>query len=127
MAEFVERRELERFHIPDALVLYSVEKAFDTNERISGKGKIKDLTTRGVRFEVSEEVPPGALAEIEIQTPGYDAVCLHGYVIWTSPHEQDELIYAVVQFHPFGMQKGFNTIDAHKKLESLTEEFLRPL
>ena len=126
MAEFVERRELERFHIPDALVSYAIEKTFGTDEKIVGKGKIKDLTTRGVRFEISEEIIPGALAEIEIQVPGSDKIRLHGYVIWTSLHEQDELFYAVVQFHPFGMQKGFNTINDHKKLELLTEKYLKP-
>ena len=125
MADFVERRELERFNVPDAMVLYSIEKTFDTGEKISGKGKMNDLTTRGARFEIDQEIAQGALAEIEIQIPDIESVTLHGYVIWTSPHERDELFYAVVQFHPFGMQKGFNTIEAHKKLESLTEEYLK--
>ena len=125
MAEFVERRELERFHVPDATVSYSIEKAFGAEERVKGKGKVKDLTTRGVRFEVKEDIASGALAELEILVPEGETICLHGYVIWTSPHEKDEMFYAVVQFHPFGMQKGFNTVEAHKKLECLTEEYLR--
>jgi hypothetical protein len=125
MAEFIERRELERFHIPEAQVSYSIEKTFGTTEKITGKGKVKDLTTRGVRFEVDDEILPGALAEIKIRVPGYDAVTLHGYVIWTAVSDDDHKTYAVVQFHPFGMQKGFNTISAHKKLESLTEKYLK--
>lgn len=124
MAEFVERRMLERFHVPEAVVSYSIEKTFGAEERVKDKGKIKDLTTRGVRFEVKEEIAPGSLAELEILVPREGPICLHGYVIWTSPHEQDEMFYAVVQFHPFGMQKGFNTVEAHKKLERLTEKHL---
>ena len=66
MSSFVERRILERFHVPNAIVKYKIDSLFSDQIPTEGKGDLIDLTVKGVRFESEEEFSAGARLSIEI-------------------------------------------------------------
>jgi len=125
MSSFVERRILERFHVPNAMVKYKLEALFSDQLPLDGKGKLIDLTVKGVRFESEEEIKAGSRLNIEIVLEDDERIPLIGNVVWTK-EVGDGIVNSVVEFIDFDDDDdGFNSYDSLEKLEALEKEYCR--
>jgi len=124
MSSFVERRILERFHVPNAIVKYHLEAIFSDQLPLEGKGKLIDLTVKGVRFETEEEVKAGSRLNLEIILENEERIPLIGNVVWTKDLG-DGTINSVVEFIDFDDDDQFNSYDSLEKLEALEKEYCR--
>ena len=112
-----ERRYLDRFEVPDAEVVYSV----DENEK--RVGSLADITKISVRFVVSQQFNPGDIINLEIKIPNKDKITVKGHIVRTVDSLEDNCAYAAVQFLPFGSDERYNSMDSYSKLDALTIEY----
>ncbi len=124
MSSFVERRILERFHVPNAIVKYKLEALFSDQLPIEGKGKLIDLTVKGVRFETEEEIKAGSRLNIEIVLEDDERIPLIGNVVWTKKLD-DDTINSVLEFIEFDNDPEFNSYESLEMLEALEKEYCR--
>ncbi|HEM49408.1 MAG TPA: hypothetical protein ENO27_04260 [Caldithrix sp.] len=124
MSSFVERRILERFHVPNAKVKYKLEALFSDQLPVEGKGDLIDLTVKGVRFETDEDIKAGSRLNIEIILNNDERIPLIGNVVWTKALENGK-INSVVEFIDFDDDPEFNSFDSLEKLEELEKEYSR--
>lgn len=123
MSSFVERRILERFHVPNAIVKYKLEALFSDQLPVEGKGELIDLTVKGVRFETDEEIKAGSRLNIEIVLEDDEPIPLIGNVVWTKRLDINGKINSVVEFIDFDDDPEFNSYDSLEKLEALEKEY----
>ena len=123
MSSFVERRILERFHVPNAIVKYKLEALFSDQLPVEGKGELIDLTVKGVRFETDEEIKAGSRLNIEIVLDDDERIPLIGNVVWTKRLDINGKINSVVEFIDFDNDPEFNSYDSLEKLEALEKEY----
>ena len=123
MSSFVERRILERFHVPNAIVKYKLEALFSDQLPVEGKGELIDLTVKGVRFETDEEIKAGSRLNIEIVLDDDEKIPLIGNVVWTKRLDINGKINSVVEFIDFDNDPEFNSYDSLEKLEALEKEY----
>ncbi len=123
MSSFVERRILERFHVPNAIVKYKLEALFSDQLPVEGKGELIDLTVKGVRFETDEEIKAGSRLNIEIVLEDDERILLIGNVVWTKRLDINGKINSVVEFIDFDDDPEFNSYDSLEKLEALEKEY----
>jgi hypothetical protein len=124
MSSFVERRILERFHVPNAVVKYQLEALFSDQLPVERNGKLIDLTVKGVRFESEEEIKAGSRLNIEIILENDERIPLIGNVVWTK-ELGDGKTNSVVEFIDFDDDDEFNSYDSLEKLEALEKEYCR--
>ena len=124
MSSFVELRILERFHVPNAIVKYKLEALFSDQLPIEGKGKLIDLTVKGVRFETEEEIKAGSRLNIEIVLEDDERIPLIGNVVWTKKLD-DDTINSVLEFIEFDNDPEFNSYESLEMLEALEKEYCR--
>ena len=124
MSSFVERRILERFHVPNAIVRYQLEALFNDQLPVEGKGILIDLTVKGVRFESEEEIKAGSRLNIEIVLQNDERIPLVGNVVWTKELNGGK-VNSVVEFIDFDNDPEFNSYDSLEKLEALEKEYCR--
>lgn len=123
MTSMVERRRLERFHVPDARVVYKLESVFSDQIPVEGEGKLIDLTVKGVRFESEEEFSAGVRLNIEILVPGEEEIPLIGNVVWTKKLDENGTINSVIEFIEFDDDPEFNSLESLEKLEALQKQY----
>jgi hypothetical protein len=123
MSSFVERRILERFHVPNAIVKFKLEALFSDQLPVEGKGELIDLTVKGVRFETDEEIKAGSRLNIEIVLDDDERIPLIGNVVWTKRLDINGKINSVVEFIDFDDDPEFNSYDSLEKLEALEKEY----
>ena len=116
MSSFVERRILERFHVPNAIVKFKLEALFSDQLPVEGKGELIDLTVKGVRFETDEEIKAGSRLNIEIVLDDDERIPLIGNVVWTKRLDINGKINSVVEFIDFDDDPEFNSYDSLEKL-----------
>ena len=119
----VERRRLERFHVPDAKVVYQLESLFNDQIPVEGEGELIDLTVKGVRFASEEELSAGVRLNIEIIVPGEEEIPLIGNVVWTRKLDENGTINSVIEFIEFDDDPEFNSYDSLEKLEALQRQY----
>lgn len=119
----VERRRLERFHVPNARVAYKLESLFSDQIPTEGEGKLIDLTVKGVRFESEEEFKAGVRLNIEILVPGEEVIPLIGNIVWTRKLDEKGTINSVIEFIEFDDDPEFNSTDSLEKLEALEKQY----
>jgi len=122
MTLFIERRHLSRFKIPGSKVSYKQEEGFQGSLKIEDIGDLIDLTVKGIRFETTRTLFPGAKVDIEIIVPGEKKINLIGNVVWTSKVEE-EMINTVVEFLEFDNETGYNSLECLNDLELLTAKY----
>lgn len=123
MTSLVERRRLERFHVPNTQVLYKQEVLFNDQLPFEGKGDLVDLTVKGVRFESDHILSSGATLNIEINVPNEDPIFLIGNVVWTKKLDKNGIVNSVVEFIEFDDEPGFNSYKSLEQLEALQEQY----
>jgi len=123
MSSFLERRILERFHVPNAIVKYKLEALFNDQLPLEGKGELIDLTIKGVRFETVEEIKAGSRLNLEIILEEDERIPLIGNVVWTKRLDSNGKINSVVEFIDFDDDPEFNSYDSLEKLEALEKEY----
>ncbi len=123
MENISERRNLQRFTIPDATVIYKQEEGFQESKAVSGVGKLMNMTVNAVRFETQHVLVPGAVAILELNIRGKDPIHVLGNILWVSSAEKSTSANAMVQFFPFSTEHGHNTIESKLQLEILNKEF----
>jgi hypothetical protein len=120
-----ERRNLIRFKIPGAKVLYRQHKGFEGAKEIKAEMPMIDITKISVRFETYDLLHPGSLIDLEIIIPKKKKnILVKGHIVWSSEASADQPGYAVVQFLPFGSDERYNTMQARDQLKKLTAEYL---
>ena len=125
MTSMVERRRLERFHVPNSYVKYQQEVLFNDQLPIEGKGDLVDLTVKGVRFETDQELSSGATLNIEIFVPEEEPINLVGHIVWTKKLDGNGIVNSVVEFVDFDDEPGFNSNESLEQLEALEEQYCR--
>jgi hypothetical protein len=115
----IERRQLDRFKIPGAEILYTLP------DGSSSRVMLVDITRSGVRFEINNPVIVGELIELEIIVPRKDKIFIKGHVVWTSKLDSENPAYAVVQFIVFGSEDRYNSMQSYEQLKELSEEYLQ--
>lgn len=123
MSSLVERRILERFHVPDARVKYKLESFFSDQIPVEGEGALVDLTVKGVRFESEEELSAGTRLSIEIIVPHEEPIPLIGNIVWTKKLEETGVINSVIEFIDFDDDPEFNSNESLEQLEALEREY----
>ena len=118
-----ERRQLERFRIPEARVHYKQHQGFKNAKEISEEGSLIDFTKISIRFKSKHTLQSGALVEMVILIPGKKKIHVKGHVIWSTEATENHLGYAVVQFLPFGTDERYNSMRAHDQLQKLEKEY----
>jgi hypothetical protein len=124
MANFKERRHLERFSIPGAKTLYKVDKRINLFNRYLGPTNLKDITKNGVCIEILEEIKPGSLLNLKILVPGEEKLDLRGQLVWSEKIEAHRPVKAGIQFLPYGKGKPYNSFKTRETLERLTRLYL---
>ena len=123
MTSYVERRILERFHVPNAKVKYKLDSFFSDQIPVEGEGDLVDLTVKGVRFESEEELSAGARLSIDIIVPDEEPIPLIGNIVWTKKLEGTGIINSVIEFIEFDDDPEFNSYDSLEKLEALEKQY----
>ncbi|MEJ2054932.1 MAG: PilZ domain-containing protein [Calditrichaceae bacterium] len=123
MTLFVERRRLERFQVPNALVKYKSEPRFTDRIPVEGQGELVDLTTKGVRFESEDELNSGVRLNIEIIIPNEEPITLIGNVVWTKKLDKNGMINSVIEFIEFDDEPGYNSFESLDRLETLQRQY----
>jgi len=125
MTSYVERRILERFHVPNTKVEYKLESLFSDQIPVEGEGELIDLTVKGIRFESEEEFRAGARLNIEIIISDEERISLIGNVVWTKRLDLNGKINSVVEFIDFDDDPEFNDYESLEKLEALEKQYCR--
>jgi hypothetical protein len=123
MENIRERRNFKRFAIPNATVKYNQEEGFHESKAVSGMGKLMNISVNAVRFETQHVLVPGAVTILELNVKGKEPIHILGNILWVSGYDNSTSTNAIVQFFPFGIEHGYNTIESKLQLELLNKEF----
>ena len=117
MEDKSERRNLERYFIPGAEVLYKQKRSFAIFDRFQGPNPLKDIHKGGACFRADAGFIPGIQVELKIKVPGEKSLRVQGQIVWRS-----DLNLAGIQFLPFGKGKNCNSPLSLARLHLLTEQ-----
>lgn len=123
MTIHIERRHLERFKIPAAEVYYRQEAGFRDCVAVEAKGKMVDLTVKGVRFEADQKLCPGARIRVEVHVPDRERIALKGNVVWVGRVQDQGPLFAVVEFLDYADEPGYNPRQSLEQLEELRDNY----
>ena len=124
MPSLTERREFQRFKIPDAKVLFLQEEDSRGTKRVSGEGLIENCSVKGIRFITETKLQSGVKVKLELVIPAKEPVTLEGNIIWCSVLSYKNRTIAVAEFAPFGEGQGYNPMAVKTDLEKIAGEYL---
>lgn len=119
-----ERREVDRFEVQGAEIIYQQEKTFKILERFSKPVPLKDISKSGVRFEVDQYIGPGSLVDLQISVPGLGSIGIKGHVVWIARQEPFDRYHVGIQFLPFGEGHLYNSFASRDQLDRLIKSYL---
>lgn len=117
----MERRECERFKVPNATVTYETKKGL-FKKKVSEKDcPFHEMSRGGVRFLCQNQLKMGSEISLDIFIPHEDdPMQINGEVIWVSMYATRGYKYQIgVQFYPFMMKKGENTPETLERIIAL--------
>lgn len=118
----VERRNLDRFKIPGAKVLYY------PSDGLSIIVSLTDISKSSIRFELTSDIKVGDIIDFELIIPSNEKILLKGHVTWIG--EEDPLkdsYYVVARFAPFGSDARYNSTHSYEQLNKIFKEHLESL
>lgn len=112
----IERRNLDRYKIPEAKVLYYAAEE-------SNIVTLTDISKSSIRFEPLAPLKVGDPIEVELIIPAKEKILLKGTIIGRAKDDSGTSEPVVVQFAPFGSDERYNSSHSYKQLSDLINEF----
>jgi Tfp pilus assembly protein PilZ len=121
----MERRECQRFKVPNANLAYETEKGLFTKKVTEEECPISEMSRGGVRYLCQNRLKMGREIMLDINIPGEkEPMKINGKVIWVSPYATMGYKYQIgVQYYPFLMKKGENPPETLERIILLEKKY----
>jgi len=113
----MERRKNDRYHIPDAQIVYKLKTGH------TSLVPLVDLTKCSAKFQTRHMVQLGTSVDMEILIPQNKNICLRGKIIRLSDPHNEKMTAAIAQFMPFGTLDNYNSFYSYNQLNKIVDEY----
>ena len=121
MGRFFERRICRRFEVPGAVVRY--KRPWYPFREDGFPCRLLNLSKGGVALECHERLTLGKKIVVRLIVPGADPIKLRGWVRWYGYSTDEMTVAAGVEFRPFGIGLGGNSLEALDRLRELDKKY----
>lgn len=125
MKSNIERRQCQRFEIPEAHIRYKKGGLWKLISPLSQKTDLVNISKGGVCFKGKENIPVGGKITVSLHLP-YD-ICrtIKGTVVWKKGDEGSGYMFGV-KFAAYKRGFGYNHPDLLNMLRALEAIYLNP-
>jgi len=123
MTKRIEKRALERFGIPGAMISFRKKNKIGLFDRFSKFMPLQNITKTGVCFESDKKMDYGEGIFLEIVIPGEKKLLVQGNVRWNHNNFKGDRYLIGAQFLPFGKGRHLNSMNCLEQLRQIDFKF----